>query len=153
MTIGQFALYMRENNLPDIEKFNKKIQRYQDLAFAGQTLDDQITDQAFVMGSPSLNDLIPGLSSKSKLITFRISNPSNMFYFTSAERDERILDSQKLFSKETSVYDQLTILKKYDIKFLFLQREDIRFFNELIDEYPDRIKPSEVGGVILVKID
>jgi hypothetical protein len=86
MAIGLFLLYMSENKLPDFEKFNKKIQRYQDLAVAGQALDGQIANQAFVMGSPNLNDLIPGISSKSRLITFRISNPSNMSYFTSAER-------------------------------------------------------------------
>ena len=152
-TIGLFALYMRENKLPDIEMFNKKAQRYQDLAIAGQALDDQIIDQAFVMGSPNLNDLIPGISAKSKLITFRISNPSNMFYFTSAERDERITDTETIFSKSTSPEDKLSLLEKYHIQFLFLQRADIRLFNNLIEKYPEKIKASEVGGVIIVEID
>jgi len=152
-TIGLFALYMRENKLPDIEMFNKKAQRYQDLAIAGQALDDQIIDQAFVMGSPNLNDLIPGISAKSKLITFRISNPSNMFYFTSTERDERITDTETIFSKSTSPEDKLSLLEKYHIQFLFLQRADIRLFNNLIEKYPEKIKASEVGGVIIVEID
>jgi hypothetical protein len=153
MAIGLFLLYMSENKLPDFEKFNKKIQRYQDLAVAGQALDGQIANQAFVMGSPNLNDLIPGISSKSRLITFRISNPSNMSYFTSAEREERIEDAGMIFSKLTSPEDKLSLLKKYQIQFLFLQRDDIQFFNDLIEKYPTKIKASEVGGVIIVEID
>jgi len=152
-TIGLFLLYMRENNLPDFEKFNNKVQRYKGLAIAGQTVDDRIIDQAFVIGSTNLNDLIPGISSKSKLITFRNSNPSNMPYFTSAEREERAADTGMLFSKSTSAEDKLSLLEKYDVQFLFLQRDDIRFFNDLTTKYPDRIKPFEVGGVILVEIE
>jgi hypothetical protein len=151
--MGVFFLYLKENNLPDIENFNRKSQRYQDLALAGQTLDNQISGQVFVLGSPSLNDLIPGISSRSKLITFRISNPSNMFYFTSAERDERITDTGTIFSKSTSPEDKLSLLEKYQVQFLFLQRDDIRFFNDLLKRYPDKTKASEVGGVIIVELD
>jgi hypothetical protein len=144
---------MRENNLPDIEKFVNKTQRYQGLAMAGQALDEQITDQAYVMGSTGINDLIPGLSWKSKLIMFRISNPSHMFYFTPAERDERIADSETIFSKSASAAEKLSLLRKYDVRFLVLQRDDIRLFEDLMESYPDETEATEVGGVIIVEID
>jgi hypothetical protein len=153
ITIGLFLLYMRENNLPDLEKFKSKIQRYADLAIAGQVLDQQITNQAYVIGSPNLNDLIPGISSKSNLITFRTSNPSNMSYFTQEERDERISDSQKLFSRSATAEEKMDMLKKYKVRYLFITPFDIRLFNELMDTYPGNIKQTEVGGVIVIRID
>jgi len=151
--ICAFSLYLYENNLPDFERFAAKSQRYQDLSLAGQELDRLISDQAYVIGSPGINDLIPGVSWKSKLITFRISDPLNMSYYSNTERNKRISDTQKLFKKSTSAEDKLSLLEKYDVQFLFLQRDDIRFFNDLIAKYPDRIKQSEVGGVILVEIE
>jgi hypothetical protein len=153
MAIAIFSLYMRENKLPDLEKFTNKSQRYKDLALAGQMLDDQISTEARVIGSPILNDLIPGISSKSKLITFRISDPSNMLYFAPAERDERIADSETIFSKSASAAEKLSLLRKYDVHFLVLQRDDIRLFEDLIENYPDETEATEIGGVIIVEID
>jgi hypothetical protein len=152
IAIGLFLLHMRENNLPDFGRFNDKMQRYQDLAVAGRALDQQITGQAYVIGSPNLNDLIPGLSWKSNLVTFRISNPSNMYYWTSEQRDERISDSQKLFSRSASAEEKMGILEKYDVQFLFLRPFDLQLFNELLDSYPDRLETSEAGGVVIIRI-
>jgi len=152
LTIGLFSLYLQDNNLLDFERFSSKSQRYQDLALAGQALDQQISDQAFVIGSPNLNDLIPGISSKSKLITFRISNPSNMSYYTPEQRDERISDSQKLFSKSFSPENKMSLIEKYDIQFLVLRPFDLQLFDGFIEQYPHRIETTEVGGVIIIKI-
>jgi hypothetical protein len=144
---------MRENNLPDLGNFEGKIQRYQDLAVAGQALDQQITDQAYVIGSPILNDLIPGLSSKSDLITFRISNPSNMAYYTTEQRNERISDSQRIFARSASGEEKMELLKKHNVSFLFLTPFDLRLFEELIEAFPNKVKSTEVGGVVILKID
>lgn len=152
LSIGLFLLYMHEKSLPDIEKFISKSQRYQDLAVAGQVLDHQISDQAFVIGSPNLNDLIPGLSWKSKLITFRIADPSNMSYYTPEERDERISDSKRIFSASLSSENKMRLIENQHIRFLFLQPFDLRLFNELIQSYPNRVKATEVGGVIIIRI-
>lgn len=152
VTLGLFALYMRENNIIDFEKFVGKTQRYQGLLMAGQVLDQQIVDQANVMGSPIINDLIPAVSWKSRLVTFRTSNTSNMLYFTLGEIQERITDSRVVFSKSASAENKLFILRKYDIRFLLLQRDDIRLFDELIEIYPDNLYVSEVGGFIIVAI-
>jgi hypothetical protein len=150
--IGMFSLYLSENGLPDIEKFSRKSQRYQGFAIAGQELDRQISGFAYVIGSQQLNDLIPGISAKSKLITYRISNPANMQYFTTAQIDERISDTRGVFSKTLPPKDKMLLIEKYDIRFLFLQSIDLILFNDLISNYPDRIKVTEIGGVILLHI-
>ena len=153
IAISVFALYMHENNLPNTVKFTTKMQRYQGLAKAGQELDRRISDQAFVIGSQKLNDLIPGLSSKAKIITFRVSQNSNMAYFSDVEREERISDTQSIFLKSLSPVDKMSLIEKYDIHFLFLQSFDLRLFEDLVDSYPDRVEVIEVGGVILIQIN
>ena len=153
IALSIFALYMQENNLPSIEEFTMKTQRYQGLARAGQELDRRISDQAFVVGSQRFNDLIPGLSSKAKIVTFRISDKSNMAYFSDLEREERILDTQNIFLKSLSPADKMSIIEKYDIRFLFLHRLDLRLFEDFVDSYSDRVEIVEVGGVILIQIN
>ncbi len=153
LTLGLFFLYVRENNLPDFEKFTRKTQRYKDIALAGQAMDRQIMGQAYVMGSQNLNDLIPGITLKTNLITYRISDPANMLYFTQAERERRIADTAAIFSKSTPAEDKLSLLEKYNVRFLLLQRGDLLLFEDLTTRHPDRAKAIEVGGVILLEIN
>ena len=150
-SMALFFLFFRENQLPDFEKFSLKSIRYQGLALAGQTLDQLIPDQAAALGSQGLNDLLPGLSWKSKLVTFRIQGPSNMSYFTSAERETRISDTQNIFLRSTSPEDKMFLLRKYNIHFLLLQRDDLKLFEDLIASDPS-LTATEVGGVYIVRI-
>jgi len=149
---GVFLLYIRENNLPDFEKFTDKMQRYDGLATAGQELDRRISDFAFVVGSQQLNDLIPGISAKSKILTFRISQASHMQYFSNMEREERISDTKKIFSKSPSPEEKMLLLEKYDVQFLFLQSFDLRLFEDFIARYPDRVEKIETGGVVILQL-
>jgi hypothetical protein len=149
---GLFLLFFRENNLPDFEKFKLKSIRYQDLATAGQTLDQLTPTRVGVIGSPSLNDLIPGVSSKSQLVTFRVQLSSSMAYLTSDEIKTRVIDTQKIFSRTTSASDKISLLRKYDVHFLLLQRSDLKLFNDLIATYPKLITTTEIGGVYLIQI-
>lgn len=152
LTLGLFLLHMRENNLPDLEKFSAKSQRYRGLAVAGQELNRLISDQAYVVGSGQLNDIIPGISFKAKLITFRISQPSNMSHISDGQRQERIADIQRLFSQAPAPQDKMKLIEKYDIRFLLLQNFDLRVFEDLIATYPGRVKKIEIGGVIILQI-
>ena len=153
LSFGVFTLYMLESGLPDRAQFTTKTQRYQGLALAGHELDRRIPEQAFVVGSKNLNDLIPGLSSKAKIITFRTSYSANMSYFTDTEREERISDMQKLFSKSLPPEKKMDLIEKYDISFLFLQPFDLRIFEDFIERYPDETELVDVGGVLLVEIN
>lgn len=152
LTLSVFFLYMRENRLPAVDKFSTKIQRYRGLAVAGQELNRLIPHQAYVAGSEQLNDLIPAVSSKSKLIIFRISQPSSMSYFSESQRLERIADMQRLFSKKSSPQEKMNLIEKYNIHFLLLQSADLRLFEDLSATYPDRVKNFELGGVIILQI-
>jgi len=153
IAIGLFSLYLHESNLPDFEKFIDKSQRYRDLSVAGKELDHRISGRAYVIGSPNLNDFIPGISWKSKLITFRISDPSNMSYYSQQEVAERISDTHSLFLKSTSAKEKIDIIDKYDVNFLFITPFDLRLFDELIKNYPSRISINEVGGVIIISVN
>jgi len=148
-----FLAFLRENRLPDFEEFTRKSIRYQQLATAGQALDHLMPGQAVVIGSQDLNDLLPGISWKSKIITFRIQLLASMDYFTPADREARISDTQKIFLRSTSPEDKMSLLRKYDVHFLLLQRDDLRRFNNLIANYPDLIRVTEIGGVYIVQID
>jgi hypothetical protein len=153
LTLGLFLLHMRENNLPDLEKFSAKSQRYRGLAVAGQELNRLISDQAYVLGSEQLNDLIPGISSKAKPIIFRISQPSNMPYLSGTQVEARIFDTKRLFSKGVPSEEQMSLLEKYDIRFLLLPSFDLRLFEGLIAAYPDRVNKIETGGVIILQVN
>jgi len=152
-SLGIFLLFLRENSLPNFGEFTLKSIRYRDLATAGESLDQLIPGKAVVIGSPNLNDLIPGISWKSQLVTFRIQLPSSMIYFTSTEIDARISATQEIFSPSTSAEDKMFLLRKYNVHFLLLQRRDLKLFNDLIARYPDQIKATEIGGVYLVQIN
>jgi len=115
-------------------------------------LDHWMPSQAVVIGSQDLNDLLPGISWKSKIITFRIQLPASMDYFTPEEREARISDTQKIFLRSTSPEDKISLLKKYNVHFLLLQRGDLRRFNDLIASYPELITVTEIGGVYIVQI-
>lgn len=151
-SLAVFGLYMRENNLPNHQKFITRTQRYAGLAMAGQELDQQINDTAFVIGSPQLNDLVPGLSAKAKILTYRISQPSNMSYFSDAERQMRIADTQRLFSKSLSPQKQNALLEKYHVRYLFLNSADLQLFKKFSAFYADRVEIIDVGGVFILKI-
>ncbi|GAB4454332.1 MAG: hypothetical protein Kow0070_00560 [Anaerolineales bacterium] len=153
LTLGIFFLYMRENNLPDLEKFSTKSQRYSGLAAAGQELNRLIVNQAYVAGSERLNDLIPAVSSKSKLITFRLAQPSSMSYFPESQRLERIADMERLFSKESTLQDKMAIIEKYNIQFLLIQGSDVNLFKDLLLNYPERIKKLELGWLSILQVD
>ena len=75
-----------------------------------------------------------------------------MSYYTPEEIDEKISDSQKLFSKSSSIENKMTLIDKHDIQFLVLRPFDLQLFGELIDYYPHRVKIIEVGGVVIIEI-
>jgi len=76
-----------------------------------------------------------------------------MPYFSKAEVDERISDTTKIFSKSLSPEEKMLLLDKYEIQFLFLQRFDLRLFEDFITRYPERVEIIETGGFVILQID
>jgi len=145
-------LYMREQRLPDITLFESKSQRYQDLARAGQFLDHQIPSQAVVIGADDLNDLIPGISWKAKIITFRTSSPSNMPFYSLDMINERIVDKQMILSRGVTPEARLNLLRKYNVRFLLLRRSDYDLFKNLVSTYPSLFELTEIGRYVILMI-
>ena len=145
-------LYMREQRLPDFALFESKAQRYQDLARAGQFLDYQIPVQAVVIGSDDLNDLIPGISWKAKITTFRTSSPSNMPYYSLDIINERISDRQMILSRTAAPELRLNLLRKYNVRFLLLRRSDYDLFKNLVSTYPSLFELTEIGRYTILMI-
>jgi len=144
--------FMREKNLPDLQKFETSTRRFADIAQVGRYLDRQIQSQAFVMGSDALNDLIPGVSSKAKVITFRTSDFFSMSLFPVAEIEQRISDRQTIFSETASPEVKLELLRKYDVRFVVLQRVDRDLFADLITAYPSLVRMEKVNRFFVLEI-
>ena len=151
-TSFMLLLFIREHRLPDLQKFETNIRRFSDIAQVGRYLDRQIPQQAFVMGSDALNDFIPGISSKAKVITFRTSDFFSMSLFPVDEIKQRISDRQTIFSETTSPEVKLDLLKKYDVQFIVLQRADRDLFADLLASYPSQTKMEKVGRFFVIEI-
>ena len=46
----------------------------------------------------------------------------------------------------------MTLLQKYNVRFLVLQRSDLKLFNDLLATYPN-LTATEIGGVYIIQID
>jgi hypothetical protein len=145
-------MFMREQGLPDLQGFKTRANRYADIAKAGQYLDHHIQHQAFVMGSDALNDLIPGVSSKAKLITFRTGDFSNMSLFPVTEIEQRISDRQMIFSETATAEAKLDLLRKYDIRFIVLTGADRPLFADLLATYPSLTTMEKVNRFFVIEI-
>lgn len=150
-SLALMLLFMQEQGLPNLSVFESKSQRYQDLARAGQFLDDQIPVQAVVIGSDDLNDLIPGISWKAKIITFRTSSPANMPFYPLDIINERISDRKMILSRSATPEVRLSLLKKYNVHFLLLRRSDYSLFKNLTSTYPSLFETTEIGRYIILK--
>ena len=145
-------LFIREQGLPDFALFENKSERYQELARAGQFLDHQIPVQAVVIGTDDLNDLIPGISWKAKIMTFRTSSPSNMPFYSLDIINERISDKQTILSRRESSEARLHLLRKYNVRFLLLRRSDYDLFKNLVSTHPSLFEVTEIGRYIVIEI-
>jgi hypothetical protein len=145
-------LFMREQGLPNFTLFESKSQRYQDLAMTGQFLDRHIPVEAVAIGSDDLNDLIPGISSRAKIMTFRTSNPANMPYYSLEVINERISAKQMMLSRRESSDTRLQLLKKYNVRFLLLRRSDYDLFKNLVSAHPALFEITEIGRYIIIEV-
>ncbi len=152
VTVTMLLLFMREKGLPDLQKFAASSRRFADIAQVGRYLDRQIQKQAFAMGSDPLNDLIPGVSAKAKVITFRTSDFFSMSLFPVAEIEQRIADRQEIFSEATPPAVKLVLLQKYDIRFIVLTRAERDLFAGLLAEYPSLMKMDKVERYFVIEI-
>lgn len=147
-----FLLYMREHNLPDLAKFESNSRRFTDIALVGRYIDDHVQEQVYVIGSDVLNDLIPSVSSRGKVITFRTSDFFSMSLFPVEEIRQRITDRHVILSETATPETKMEMLRKYDIRFIVLTRADRELFTDLLAKYPDQMKMEKVERFFVIEL-
>jgi hypothetical protein len=152
--LATFALWLiiREQNLPNISRLNANKQRYTEFALIGNFLDDHIQRMAFAVGTDELNDYIPAISSKAKIISYRPSDPSYPYFYTLLERNQRLLDRQSIFSREIAIQERISLMQKYDIRFLWLKGGEYSLVKNMLLEFPAMFSEHKIGGYYLIEV-
>ncbi|HEU0292377.1 MAG TPA: hypothetical protein VFR47_06555 [Anaerolineales bacterium] len=152
--LAAFALWlvMREQDLPNIARLTSNTERYTEFALIGNFLDDHIQHMAFAVGTDELNDYIPAISSKAKVISYRPSDPSYPYFYTPLERNQRLLDRQSIFSREIAVQERISLIQKHDIRFLWLKGGEYSLVKNMLSEFPTMFSEHKVGGYYLIEV-
>jgi len=134
--IGIVFLYMKEESIPDFQRFEKRAQRYEELAQIGLELDNANTTNFRIVGTDEINDFIPTFSAKGKLISYRPSDPTYSYFILASDHRQRVLDRQTIFSDTATPEEKLQLCQKYQIKYLLVRKDEISRVGDLISFYP-----------------
>ena len=145
-------LVMREQNLPNLARLHSNTERYLQFAQIGRFMDEHTQDKAIAASTDELNDYIPAISSKAKVISFRPSDPSYPYFYSSEERKQRLLDRQAIFSREISIEARLELIKKYDIDFLWVKSGEYYLIKNMVSEFPAMFTEHKFGGYYLIEV-
>jgi len=145
-------IVMKYQNLPNFDRLHSNTQRYQEYANIGGFLDLRIKDQAFVIGTMELNDLIPGLSEKANVINFRISNPLHSYFYTEKEREERYAHQQLMLSNMIPPEERLVLIEKYNIQYILIKAGEYHQVKKLVETYPAKFNIFKIDRYILLEV-
>jgi len=144
-------LIMREQGLPNFSRLESSTRRYQDLMLVGEYIDNQTSSPVNMVGSDELNDFIPVLSWKAKVISYRPEDSSYPYFYTTEEKLKRYSDRQALFSNNKTPAQQMEIIKNYDIRFVLLESYRHGRLKDLISTYPMNFKTHSFGRYELIE--
>jgi hypothetical protein len=152
--LAAFVLWleMREQNLPNLSRLQSNRERYSDFIQIGNFLDDHIKQIAFAAGTDELNDYLPAISSKAKVISYRPADPSYPYFYTPEERDQRLHDRQSIFSRELAPEGRIALIQKYDIRFLWLKGGEYYLVKNMLSEFPTMFTEHKIGGYYLIEV-
>jgi len=145
-------LTMREQNLPDFTRFTLNAQRYQEFTQIGEFMDSHTVGQTFAVGTDRFNDFIPAITSKIKLISYRPSDTSYPYFYSQAERNQRFQDRQSIFSNNLETADRIALMKKYNIKFLWLKGGEYYMVKDLVSTRPDIFTEHKFEGYYVIEV-
>jgi len=145
-------VFMREQNLPNWERFAANNKRYNEFSQTGALMDQSTERFIFAAGTDRLNDFIPAISAKAKLISFRPSDASYPYFYSPEERNQRLLDRQSIFSRDVPIESRLALIHKYQIQFLWVKEGEYYTVKDIISDYPDKFIPHQFGAYILVEV-
>jgi hypothetical protein len=149
---GILLLVMHAQNLPDFVRFAANTERYKEFAKIGAFMDAHTADLAFAAGTDRLNDNIPAITSKIKLISYRPSDPSYPYFYPLAERNQRFADRQSIFSRDLSLENRIALIRKYKIKFLWLKGGEYYLVKNMVTTYPDIFTAHIFEGYYLIEV-
>jgi len=150
--ISVMLLIMRNQDLPNIVRFENNAQRYQEFTLIGRFLDEHIPVQAFVIGTDDLNDYIPAISAKAKVISYRPSDQSYPYFYTPEERDQRFLDRRAILSQDVSMEKRLSLIQKYNIRFIWLKSGEYYMVRQVVAKYPASFVVEQISRYYLLVV-
>ncbi len=151
-SVAIIVLTMYTLQLPNFARMERVTQRAQEMAQVGVYFDQQMSSPGVVIGSDKLNDFIPALSWKAKVVSYRPNDPSYPYFYPEAERIQRYLDRQSIFSNQGSQQEQLVILQKYDVQYILLESGDAKPIQKLVDSFPMLFTVHSIGRFLVVEI-
>ena len=146
-------LFMREQMLPNITRLENSTLRHQELSLVGRYFDENVSGPINVIGSDEINDFIPTLSWKAKVISYRPEDQSYPYFYSETEKKERWSDRQSLFSREVSPHAKMEIIQKYKISFILVENYNLGKFKDIMSEYPTTFTTHSFGRYSLIEIE
>lgn len=151
---GIIFLYMQENHVPDFQRFDRRSQRYEELSRLGMDLDRASTSSFRIIGTDEINDFIPTFSVKGKLISYRPSDPTYSYFIPTAEHRQRVADRQAIFSDSTAPPEKLSLIQKYQIKYLLIKTDELDNIKKLINSYPQIFKKAfQTRNYLIIEVN
>jgi hypothetical protein len=145
-------LIMQYYKLPNLDLLSVNRQRYEEFAHIGQFLDNHIKDQAIMIGSRNVNDLIPGLAGKAYVVNFRDSKPLYAYFYTQKEREDRYNNQQKIFSNEITPEKRLKLINQYDIEYILIKKGEFYLLKNLVLIYPSKFNQIEIDRYFIFEV-
>jgi hypothetical protein len=155
LTVFSAALlfvFMREENLPNWDRFASNNKRYTEFSQIGALMDSVPSNQTFAVGTDRLNDFIPTISAKAKLISFRPSDTSYPYFYSPEERNQRLVDRQAIFSRAVPIENRIALIHKYHIQFLWLKEGEYYTVKDLISDFPNNFIPHHIGAYYVIEV-
>lgn len=152
-SILAFIMFMREQGLPNTTRLQNSTNRYQELIQVGKYFDQNLSKPANIIGSDELNDYIPLLSWKAKVITYRPEDLGYPYFYSTAERNQNLRDRQALLSSEVLPEEKMGIINKYQIRFFLIEKYKLGKVSELISTYPNSFNIYYFGRYCLIAIE
>jgi hypothetical protein len=144
-----FAI-LRAQGLPDMALLQQRTARYRELAAIGDSLDNTLAFPVVVIASDDLNDLLPGLSWKAKVLTFRPSDAYYPYFYPPEERAQMLMDRHAIFDPQTTREDRRTLIDKYDVRVLVTTSGEYRIFKRLVNAFPEEFESAQVGRYYMI---
>lgn len=114
--------------------------RYDELAGLGQALDRAIDGAALVVGDAALNDLLPTVSAKARVLVFRTAfHMRDAFGMPGAEVDRRMEAWAHVVGADVPPADRLRLLSELDVRLLAVCGEP-EWLADLRRAAPDRVE-------------